>query len=236
MPKKANLLFNAGTALWGSRMIREMLQLRGEKVKNWYADIDSGGAAMTELYNFVEREELFILKVWVKERDGWKVQEIFPAGGPLVLEDRVVPIDLCNVEGDTVEIRLNPPRTFWAIDYLGLVFKESPAVSYELPIHSITDIKRTNGKELLKEIDNNYLVMEEVGEGFLVDFKAPPAPAAGKIRTVFSQTTGYYELHLPMNTREQTELLEYYQNTPGSIVRFSLEKYIDFKNGGFSKK
>jgi hypothetical protein len=234
--EKAHILFNAGTALWGSRMIREILLLRGEKVKDWYADIDADGEEYTKLYNWNEREELFFLKVWVKEKDGWHVREVFPAGGPLVLEDRVVPIDLSNIEGDTIEIRINPPHTFWSIDYVGLVFEESKVESVEIPIHDVTDLKRTNTHDLLKDIDDNYLTMPEVGEGFLVSFKAPAPTAAGKIRTVFANTTGYYELHLPMDTPEETAMINHLLKTPDATVEFSLRKYLEFKNGGYAKK
>jgi len=119
---------------------------------------------------------------------------------------------------------------------MGLVFKNSIAEPVEIPIHAVTDLKRNNSRELLSEIDNSYLSMEKVGEGFLISFKAPDEQQGNMSRTVFANTTGYYELHLPMNTPEQTEQIDYLQNTPGAVVKFSLQKYIDFKNGGFTKK
>jgi hypothetical protein len=61
--RRAKLIVNAGTALWGSNMIREMLEMRGNNVGEWYEGIDSGGPQLEELQDFIAREELYLLKM-----------------------------------------------------------------------------------------------------------------------------------------------------------------------------
>ena len=54
---QANLVIDAATSQWGSIMMRQMMQARGNRLADWYASVDERGLAMTELLNFNQREE-----------------------------------------------------------------------------------------------------------------------------------------------------------------------------------
>ena len=42
--ERAKLVVNAGTSLWGSYMIKALLELRGNGVNAWYASMDNNPA------------------------------------------------------------------------------------------------------------------------------------------------------------------------------------------------
>ncbi|MCK4461656.1 MAG: hypothetical protein KAW46_07610, partial [candidate division Zixibacteria bacterium] len=106
--QSALLITNVGSSLWGSNMIREMLQLRGESVDAWYEAVNSGSAEVGEMFQFIEREQIWLLRLNVWESDAWVSHGFIPGAGPLILEDRALPMDLSRVTGDSVMIRLTP--------------------------------------------------------------------------------------------------------------------------------
>src|ERR1035437_1363926 len=61
---QCNLIINAGTTLWGSNMIKEMLLLYGSNVDNYYLSINKGGVEYNSMMNFLKKEELYQLKLY----------------------------------------------------------------------------------------------------------------------------------------------------------------------------
>ena len=53
---KAKLIANIGTSLWGSRMIREMLQLYGSSVDDYYKKIDEQESDYKQMMKFIEKK------------------------------------------------------------------------------------------------------------------------------------------------------------------------------------
>ena len=220
------LLVNAGTALWGSHMIRAMLELRGDKVDEWYTAINSGQPELFELMNFVEREELYVLKVHVKVGENWEVRGVIQGGGPFITEDRVISIDLTGVEGDNLMIKLEPPVAYWTIDYLAVQYSDmEPSSEQEIHLASAVDFKGNDVSILLSKTDGKYQILTNIGDWAELEFEAPVSNMDGE-RTLYLKTTGYYELQLPKDEPMQVELLTFLQETPGEILSYSYKEYL----------
>ncbi|HEX6791696.1 MAG TPA: hypothetical protein VF247_10335, partial [Candidatus Krumholzibacteria bacterium] len=224
---RANLVVNASTSQWGSIMMREMLQARGSGLREWRESVDSNGPAMQEMVTFNMREELYFLRLYVREGDQWVMRGWLPGGGPAVSETRVIPLDLSGVTGDTVEIRVSPPRGFWAFDYVGMSFAESSATSQtDVPPESAVLSGRSDITSTLATDDGGRHEMKNVGDSILLSFRAP-RPATGGLRTIFLDTRGYYESHIDETQPEQTALIAQMLSNEGAIVRYSLQKYVE---------
>jgi len=232
--KRANLVVNAGTALWGSNMMHEMLQLRGDRVDDWYRAIDTQGPELMELYHFMAREELYVLKIHIKDGNQWVEQGFIPGGGPLVTEDRMIPLDLSEISGDKLVLRLEPPSGFWQIDYIAMDYGPTKQlVGHEIPLKAAVD---HTGKEItpsLNQADGIYHQMPEVNDWFKAEFAAPERNS-GMQRSIFLKTTGYYEIRLDKSQPEQTELIQTLIATPGKIVDYSNKRYSDWFKEQFS--
>jgi len=232
--KRANLIVNAGTALWGSNMMHEMLQLRGDRVDDWYRAIDANGPDLMELYYFIDREELYILKIQIKNGDQWVEQGFISGGGPLVTEDRVIPLDLSEISGDKLILRLEPPPGFWQIDYIAMDYEPGQQmVGYEIPLKVAVD---QTGKEItsfLNQADEIYHQMPQVNDWFKAEFAAPEI-TSGMQRSIFLKTTGYYEIRLDKTQPERTELIRTLMTTSGKIVDYSNQRYSDWFKEQFS--
>lgn len=227
--KKAWLLINCGTALWGSEMIRKMLELRGNEVDTWYDGIKRRGPEYTQLHQFMEREELYVLKLYLNEGGAWAQQGFLMGGGPFITEDRIVPLDLSRVVGDTATIRFNPPVGFWSFDYVGIEYEDCPApVVTEVSLASAVDQYGNNVVPALSAADDQYEILPRIGDWARLSFDVPPQ-ARGTKRSVFLKSSGYYELHLSKDTPAQTELIDTLLTTPGLIVDYSKSEYLKWR-------
>ena len=225
-----NLIINAGTTLWGSNMIKEMLLLYGSGVDDYYSRINKGGDDFNSMMSFLQKEELYQLKLYAKVKGEWKYKTTVNGGGPFKSETRVYPIDISDLEGDTIMFKAEPPVGFWTFDYAAVDF--DPAVhpeSFTLNISKAVDNKSNNLKSSLSGEDKNYYSMPDTSSYFYAEFDAPKLPI-GKERTIFAGTTGWYEKHLPKTgTPNFTQLLKFVTN-PGSVVTYSNKKYIEWIN------
>jgi hypothetical protein len=217
-------------------MIRKMLELRGDQLDDWYEDINRHGPQYEELYRFIMREELYYMKINIKNDDQWITGGVITGGGPLITEDRVIPIDLSEIKGDELTIRLDPPPGFWQIDYLAVDYgPQITDMSYQVPLRfavNQSDVRSTD--ELLSK-DNVYYQMPEVGDWCKTEFNAPEKPVGLK-RSIFLETTGYYELHIDKTKPAEQALIKTLLETPGEIIRYSMKRYFEWYNQKIATK
>jgi hypothetical protein len=224
--KRAQLVVRAGTGLWGSHMIREMLQLRGSAVTEWYATLDKGGEPLDALRAWNVREELYVLKLDVDESGTWRPRGLLPGGGPFIAETRVVPLDVSNASGDSLRLRIRPPSGFWALNSFAVNYDDN-----EQPL-SITKVEpvsaqTSDGRDLLGELratDDRYYAMPNTGDYATISFVAPAA-RGGAERSVFLHTRGYYRLHLPEQGPADAVTLQRIIDQPDAAARIAAESF-----------
>ena len=229
---RARLVSNVATGIWGSHMIRAMLQLRGREVDAWYARVDGGQHSRDSLLAWDLREELYHLLIDVREPDGWQTRGVLPGGGPFIAEDRVVPLDLSKVEGDSVRLRIRPARGFWALNSFALDFGEGGPVKVDtLRPYSGKDARRGDVLSEIASSDERYYAMPYTGDYGHVAFRAPAAVAGSK-RTVLLHARGYYRLHLPIGGDPDTAMLRRLGEVPGAAGQFAAEQFSQWQVAG----
>ncbi|MBT8386356.1 MAG: hypothetical protein KJO12_03000, partial [Ignavibacteria bacterium] len=226
--KKAKLVINAGTSLWGSQMIREMLSLYGNNIDTWYEKVDNMSGTEIEkeqMMQFVVREQLYYLNIQVQEKDSWKSQGLIFGGGPLITETKTYDLDLSNVQGDSVVIQLSPPYGFWTLDYISIEYDDhSTPLLNEIYLTEASDYHNEDIVKTLSSENENYYAMPKVGDYFLAEFDAVQE-VEGLDRTIFLKTTGYYELHLNKEDPMQKQTLYDIVNIPGEVVKYAMRLY-----------
>jgi hypothetical protein len=225
---RGNLIVRAATSQWGSIMMREMMQARGNGLEKWYSSIDAGGPAMAEMVRFNLREELYFLKLYVREGDQWVQRGWIPGGGPMAPETRVIPVDLSGVTGDTVTIRLQPPRGYWAFDYLAMSYREIPATaSTDVPLAHARLSDGSDATASMSAADGTYCEMQHVGDSMVLTFVAPMTHVEGE-QTIFLDARGYYHSQIDETQPEQTALIAEMLKNDGAITRYSLQKFVEY--------
>jgi len=223
----AMLFFNGGISSWGSEMVKNTISLRGNKIDSWYAELNKKGAELKKLHDYIVGEEIYYLKVNLREASGNSVKAVIPGGGPKVDEDRLISIPLENVSDEYIEITLNPPAGYWKFEQIGLIYDFKQVPESDIVELSATAANDRNNKDLIKELkstDRAYVDMPEIGDAFDLTFDAPEK-FNRKTCEVFLKTNGWYEINTDKSKPEQTELLSEIMNNPGRIVDYSIQLY-----------
>lgn len=222
---RAKLVARVATGLWGSHMIRAMLELRGAAVENWYHAVDRSSAAADSVRAWAVREELYGLQLQVEEPGGWHVRGILPGSGPFLAEERVVPLDISGVRGDSLRIRIRPPRGFWALNSFSVDYSpDQPLVADTLHPLSASGSDQSDILAAVTAADTLYYAMPNTGDRASVVFPAPAA-RAGQERTVLLHSRGYYRLHLPPGGKPDTALVRRIVEVPGAALQYSASRY-----------
>ncbi|HSJ14519.1 MAG TPA: hypothetical protein VK939_08890 [Longimicrobiales bacterium] len=217
----ARLVMHARTSRLGAHSLKLMLDLWGGEVDHWYALLDGSSAVRAAHEEWVQREELWVLRVWVREGGEWVPQDVVTGGGPYISELQAVPLDLSRVQGSTVELRLHPARGYWDLDFAALDTAAATApIVTELHIDEAEPLAGQDTRSLLRSADDAYLVMAETGQRIAVRFRSQP-PAAGMTRTLFSRTTGYYRIETDRSGTRQAARLDSLWLHPGYAVRLA---------------
>jgi len=227
--KNAKLIANIGTSLWGSRMIREMLQLYGIYVDNYYEKIDEQGSEYKQMMDFIEKEELYKLKYYTKDGGDWKFQGFINGGGPLISETRIYDLDLSKSKGDSITIKICPPFGYWTVDYLAIQYEDyAPPKIETMVLQTAINQDGTDLKELIRIKDNNYCIMRNVGDYFEATYLGSENNKDQET-TYYLKSSGYYELHLDKSSPIQFNTLNKFLTDPGYIIQYSNERYRDWE-------
>ena len=225
--KRALIFANCGTAYWGSHMIKVFLDMKGDKVSEWYGSLFSSDKEMQKLLQYLVSEELFMMKVNLLEGDNYNTKTFIPGGGPLVYEDRVIRLPLEKVTGDHVEFILNPPAGFWNIDQIGIIYDYDMTGKDKIKEFDAVYAADQDGRNVLAKISNidkDYYAMPDLGNYSNIEF-GMPVGFDKSVNEIFLKTTGYYEIYTDKSKSEQTALIEDIMNTPGKIIEYSMALY-----------
>ena len=224
-PEAARLVANAGTSLSGSYMIRQGLALRGRDLTSWYRDLDTRAGSRSDLERWIAEEELWRLKFDVLEGEGWRTRGSLIGTGPLIVKDRVVPIDLTRAIGTDVSIRIRPPRGFWSLNAFALDDGPEPALEVsEVPLARALGTDGANRTDALRAADDAYDTIEIGGQPVWLTFDVP-ALRAGLARTVLLHAQGYYTLDLAADGEPDRARLERLESEPGYAVHLLAERW-----------
>ena len=223
--KRVKLIANAGTGLWGSYMIKKMVELHGRETGAFLKAIDDDKSARDALFAWELREELYALKIYVEEPTGWVVRGILPGTGPLISKDRIVALDVSHVVGDQLKIRIHPPAGFWALNSFNVDYSADRPIKMEtVKASTAVDMKGKNVLPDLLSSDDHYVGMPDIGDTADLAFRAP-ARRAGMERQVILHTRGFYKLHVPGTGDPDTKTLDAMNDVPGTAVKFAAEQF-----------
>jgi hypothetical protein len=229
--KKVKLLANAWTTQWGAFSSSKFLELFGSSLPEQYADVDRHGPTYYRLMSWMSSEELYALKVWVETPGGWKVRGMIMEGAPVITKDKAYVLDVADIPGDVLRIKLRPPVNFWMVNSLAVDYGEdTPITLTELAAETAVDRAGRDVRRELASTDSFYLASPNRGEWTELVFTAPPLKA-GLERTVLVKVSGYYKANIDATGEPQTELIEHVFDEPGFAARYSFREYLNWAAG-----
>lgn len=228
--QKAALIVHGGTTMWGSNMIREMYGLYGTSLDEYHKALDEKRPEFYRMLQFMDREELYETKVYVKNDTGWTHRGTIRGGGPYVYETQFIPISLKHTVGDTVTLQIHPPAGFWAIDFIGIQYD----ADVTLPAKEIFPSQAVDqdGRDVLSSLsdeDEIMTVMPTTNDEFTLEFPVSNEPPR-QARALFLKTTGYYELNFHPDTPPATEVLRWIDSKSGAIIEYSYQLFRQWRS------
>ena len=218
------LISNASTGTWATEMVKVLFGLYGTEINNRLAALDRDPADVKALVDWATREDVYRLRVWVEEPDGWQVRGVIPWSALRLTEDRVVPLDISRVRGDRLCIRIQPPAGFWALNSFAVDYSaEQPVSVTRVPVK---DARRSTGEDVsrsLRATDGDYYTAH-TGDQAEITFAAPPE-RHGLLRSVILHSRGYYRLNLHPSTPPDAEALRGIFETPDGLARLAARRY-----------
>lgn len=173
------------------------------------------------------KDQKIPLEVSVKTKTGWQKMTDLTTIGPLATREIVVPLDLKNVEGSSVEIRLSSGFMFWEIDYAAIDFSEENNFSVETISPSVaTDETGKDVLPLLNKKDGIYLEQPVPGNCVTLEYKCVPQ-RPNTTQTYILHTRGYYTHERDLKGSPNIAFLKQFKK-PGGLASYSLELYKKF--------
>jgi hypothetical protein len=141
--------------------------------------------------------EFTTLRVRVMTVLGWQTGQVLFAVGPRPAEDMIYDIDLSDIPGDKVLLRLSPPAGYWLIDHLALDFGRDAALeAAEIAPEAVDGPDAADVLKALAGEDATTFVLYPADPPSGLAFTLPP-PKDGMERTVFLRTVSCYEMRPP---------------------------------------
>lgn len=223
--QQARLVVNVGASLLSSLMLTEYLSLHGRDLPAWFEQVDSDPATVMQLYRMIGETQTWALGFDIERSGGWTSGGHLLGVGPLIVKDRVVPLDLTGLAGTELRVRVRPPRGFWALNSFSVDYSPAvPITAVEVPLTRAIGGGSSNRLAALAAADGSYDVMPAGSEPVLLTFPAPPE-RAGLSRTVVLHARGWYRENVVAKGEPALEILRRFENEPGFASRLAAEHW-----------
>jgi len=218
--RSAALLVAVRATDWGVAIFGHVLGLQGRELPDFWARLERDDGARHAFRAAWAREAL--PRVAVETSRGWREAGTLAHIPLLVTGRRAVPLDLRDVEGDTLRVRIEALPGLWAIGRVGVDYDARPMA----PAHALSprSARAEGGRDVLDRLvasDDRRLTLASMSGRVDLAFDAPaPVPGAG--RSVLIELEGFYRPLVPASGEPQTALFKTLVHEPGALARYAL--------------
>lgn len=221
--QQASLVIKGKNTLWFDYLFGEFIEKFGVSYADWMKK-QSENDPTDRMRRILDSDFPLSISIWNNEK--WENVDHLMTVGPLASREFVIPIDIRNLEGDDLQIKLQTGFMFWELDYAAIDFRWKTNVTSKVlkPFIAI-GTGSVDWKNALDKSDNLYMAQENTGDITEIVFSVPDA-LRDKPHSTFLKVQGYYELVRDFNgLPEWTQLRKF--KIPGYFSDFSKERYLD---------
>ena len=194
--KRVKLLVNTTNTVWASNFASSFIGVPGTGSFERPPKTDVPGLAGGRARDWFREDEFYRLRVWVETKNGWQTRQMIYGGGPLVPKDMVYVLNIKDVPGSTLKVKLMPPAGFWKIDRIAVDYSKdnaSPPVELMAEEAVVPDLAAGDVLAALAREDGQCLMLPSRGDTAEITFTAPPLPQ-GKERSIVLKTACRYTI------------------------------------------
>ncbi len=218
---RAQLVVDGNNTPWAAYLLGEFVAAHGRATAAWYDSLDANPREAHRLFARIADEAFLGVSVWTGAR--WEDQGRIWEASPELVKRQVLTLDLSQVQGDTVRVRLESAPSLWLIDRVALDYAtDRPIVVRELRAESARDGAGRDVADLVAARDARAYRLER-GDGAELVYHVPPV-APGQARSYLLRSSGWYHIHAPATGAPQEALLHRFLTEPGAISRFSVAR------------
>ncbi len=218
---KAHLVVDGNNTPWAAQLMTEMISAHGTATQAWYDTLNTRPDIARALGARMAGEAF--LGASVLTSAGWTRQGIIWEAGPEIVKRQAMDIDLSQVVGDTVRVRLESAASLWLIDGVAIDFTSDKALTArELHATVARDKQGRDVRAALASIDAAYFTMEH-GDNAELRFNVPPVPAA-QVRSYLLKSNGWYRIHTPTTMAPNVALTHQIATEPFGISKAAVAR------------
>ena len=197
----------------------------GQNLKTFVSKGNAAGSG-TRINNWLTREGVR-LTVEVDDGTGFRRVATISPTGPARTRRIAVPLDV-PTGTRSLRARLRGGVGFWRFDAIRLasIAREATHATTVTATRAISSRQGT-AVDLVAAVDQVHNALETLDETLDLTFRPPP-PRPGLDRTMLLLTTGYYNVHPPIESRRQFGLLYRVRDRPGSLSQLGLDLVQDY--------
>ena len=222
--KTGKLILKTKSTLWLDYVFGEFLKLFGYYY-NTFAE-EQKQKTKEEMGKWSEDQHL-PLTVSVFANGEWKEVEQLQSIGPLApARDVVIPLDLSEISGENLKVKLSTGFYFWEVDYAGMDYSPDEPIETKYATPAFAEFNTYNvSNAALDNDDSLYVVQNNVGD--VLDLKFETQFNNDTETMVFLEVSGYYTHIRDFKTLPEFEALKTFKN-PGRLSEFSRELFNNY--------
>jgi hypothetical protein len=187
--RQAKLIINAKNSMWAGVLYNQFSSLFGDKFQQYIKKEDKANKQREERW---VKEQALPIMAYIETGKGWKPIDYFPITGDAASRDMIMPVDLSDIKGSSIRIKLETTYMFWDLDFAAVDFSADNSFKPEF-INVSAAVKSNSSESEIPNLvgdDNLYSKILE-NEFISVEFKAP-TPISGETDSYFLLSSGYY--------------------------------------------
>jgi hypothetical protein len=214
------LSLNVQNTLWAAHLQSHFLELHGNQLNDWYQLMNSSVEDREKFQKVMIREGMLLIKLW--NGDDWQTRDFVWEVGANVFRDQVVRLDIGDIPGDVLRVRLECPPGFWMVNSVQADYTpDLPLQITEISPSEATDHLGGDLRQILQSLDDRYHVMHTQDWAELA-FPVPPRKQT-LLRSYALKSAGYYIINVPVDGPPQAELIERFMTEPFAFGQYTLQ-------------